>query len=215
MKRNELFELFRQSSLHSGLSFDMLCTCHEPSLQKLLFPQSLAYDAHSHFQIEARSNMCLLTLAADGAYTSSTTSRNLQCVRIVSWLVASTPIHPYPPLSIMIHHCSSQCLCSLIIRTANYEWVSFGDWCLDQDMSALMTALIDSILDVVSAQSTWPMLVRSPDDIGHQWAQIAILKNQPYFLRRRSLGQHPYFLFFESVQRQADFPHLGLPLVGW
>ncbi|CAL1139826.1 unnamed protein product [Cladocopium goreaui] len=28
-----------------------------------------------------------------------------------------------------------------------------------KDMSALMTALIDSILDVVSAQSTWPMLV--------------------------------------------------------
>jgi hypothetical protein len=127
----------------------------------------------------------------------------------------SYPSLPTPPLSIMIHHCSSQCLCSLIIRTANYEWVSFGDWCLDQDMSALMTALIDSILDVVSAQSTWPMLVRSPDDIGHQWAQIAILKNQPFFLRRRSLGQHPYFLFFESVQRQADFPHLGLPLVGW
>lgn len=66
-------------------------------------------------------------------------------------------------------------------------------WCLDQDMSALMTALIDSIMDVVSAQSTWPMLVRSPDDIGHQCAQIAILKNHPFFCVVDHLANIPTF----------------------
>ena len=80
-------------------------------------------------------------------------------------------------------------------------WV-LKPWCFDQDMSALMTALIDSTMDVVSEQSTWPMLVRATDDIGHQWAQMSILNpniSQP---------------FLSVVDHLAVLPHLGFTLVG-